>query len=155
MHFNIISLVVIVLSPHLTTATPIASPRGGGGATGGGGGASAGGSSGGVSSGGGGSSSGGFSGGSSGGRGGSFGGGYGGGYTSSSSSSGSGGSFAIGALTGYVGGIWYVFAPPLFLPCLLSLAYIHIGSAMVRTTEEQVAGRTLRNPRPTASSRRP
>lgn len=89
MHFNIITIVVSILAPYLTTATPIASPRGGGGSFGG------------------------FSGGGGGGyKGGSYGGG------STSSSSGRGSSFAAGAATGFIGGIW-------------SVPYIHIHHASV------------------------
>lgn len=108
MHLNIISLVAIVLTPLLASATPVASPRGGGGATGG----SSGGSFG------GGSSRGSFGGSSGGGRGGSYGGGsYGGGrggsISSSSSRGGFGSGFAAGAATGYIGSIWYVPIFPL------------------------------------------
>ncbi|KAG8164173.1 hypothetical protein KVR01_006091 [Diaporthe batatas] len=96
MQFNIIAVVASLLAPHLTTATPVASPRGGGGSVGGG-------HAGGF--GGGGFGGGGFGGGGGGAKGGSFSGG------SISSSSGRGGSFAAGAATGYIGGIWVGHGP--------------------------------------------
>ncbi|KAK2606998.1 hypothetical protein N8I77_005712 [Diaporthe amygdali] len=109
MHSNALSLVTLLLSPLLVTATPIASPRGGGGGFGGIFGGSSGGFRGSSGSGFGGSS-GGFKGSSGGGRGGigSYG-GYGGGRGGSSSSAASG--FAAGAFSGYMGGVWVGHGP--------------------------------------------